>query len=312
LILVFNREFECQASLMRLKSDFCSSCWNRKQKKTWEDWLQWLADLDCPLEFEKPLQIPNQPFSFQTWLNACDQQLNQHPDWQARLTTPVWLKRQQIPVIPKMLKGGENKTPGITEISGLQTELTRMIDQIHTVQQRIANLETGSSQRSESPAAQTASKLIPATPEVPAALSVSGLSDPLGRPDLARTLERELQMHSKIPNAKGSGGSKSETDIPEPEIVKLKDAYLSYNRWCDQFDEVHLDLQEFVKETLRVASSHQISFQQFRYRILKNAKEVKQLESVLESFSRLRSAGVDINLAETESTRDSSQVDSNS
>ncbi len=284
----------------------------QETKKTWEDWLQWLADLDCPLEFEKPLQIPNRPFSFQTWLNACDQQLNQHPDWQARLTTPVWLKRQQITVIPKVLKGGENKTPGITEISGLQTELTRMIDQIHTVQQRIANLETGSAQRSESPAAQTASKLIPATPEVPAALSVSGLSDPLGRPDLARTLERELQMHSKIPNAKGSAGTKSETDIPEPEIVKLKDAYLSYNRWCDQFDDVHLDLQEFVKETLRVTSSHQISFQQFRYRILKNAKEVKQLESVLESFSRLRSAGVDINLAETESTRDSSQVDSNS
>ena len=279
----------------------------QETKKTWEDWLQWLADLDCPLEFEKPLQIPNRPFSFQTWLNACDQQLNQHPDWQARLTTPVWLKRQQITVIPKVLKGGENKTPGITEISGLQTELTRMIDQIHTVQQRIANLETGSAQRSESPAAQTESKLIPATPEVPA-----GLSDPLGRPDLARTLERELQMHSKIPNAKGSAGTKSETDIPEPEIVKLKDAYLSYNRWCDQFDEVHLDLQEFVKESLRVASSHQISFQQFRYRILKNAKEVKQLESVMESFSRLRSSGIDINLAETESTRESSEADSNS
>ena len=125
----------------------------QETKKTWEDWLQWLADLDCPLEFEKPLHIPNRPFSFQTWLNACDQQLNQHPDWQARLTTPVWLKRQQITVIPKVLKGGENKTPGITEISGLQTELTRMIDQIHTVQQRIAILETGSSQRSESPAA---------------------------------------------------------------------------------------------------------------------------------------------------------------
>jgi len=282
----------------------------QETKKTWEDWLQWLADLDCPLEFEKPLHIPNRPFSFQTWLNACDQQLNQHPDWQARLTTPVWLKRQQITVIPKVLKGGENKIPGITEISGLQTELTRMIDQIHTVQHRIVNLETGFAQGSESPAAQTTSKLIPVKPEVPAALSVSGLSDPLGRPDLARTLERELQIQSKIPNVKGSAVTKSDTDIPEPEIVKLKDAYLSYNRWCDQFDEVHLDLQEFVKETLRVRSSHQISFQQFRYRILKNAKEVKQLESVLESFSRLRSAGVDINLAETESTRESSEATS--
>ena len=39
-------------------------------KKTWEDWLQWLDDLDCPLTFEKPLQIPNRPFSFQTWLMA--------------------------------------------------------------------------------------------------------------------------------------------------------------------------------------------------------------------------------------------------
>jgi len=284
----------------------------QETKKTWEDWLQWLADLDCPLEFEKPLQIPNRPFSFQTLLDSCEQQLRQHPDWQARLTTPAWLKRQQIAVIPKVLKGGENKTPGITEISGLQTELTRMIDQIHTVQHRIVNLETGFAQGSESPAAQTTSKLIPVKPEVPAALSVSGLSDPLGRPDLARTLERELQIQSKIPNVKGSAVTKSDTDIPEPEIVKLKDAYLSYNRWCDQFDEVHLDLQEFVKETLRVTSSHQISFQQFRYRILRNAKEVKQLESVLESFSRLRSAGVDINLAETESTRESSEPASNS
>ena len=284
----------------------------QETKKTWEDWQKWLDDLDCPLRFEKPHQIPNRPFSFQTWLMACDHQLSQHPDWQARLSTPAWLIRQQIYVIPKMLKSREYKTPGISEIGGLQTELTRMIDQIHTVQQRIANLETGSSQRSESPAAQTASKLIPATSEMPAALSVSGLSDPLGRPDLARTLEMELQMHSKTPNAKGSAGTKSETDIPEPEIVKLKDAYLSYNRWCDQFDEVHLNLQEFVKETLRVASSHQISFQQFRYRILKNAKEVKQLESVMESFSRLRSSGIDINLAETESTMESSEADSNS
>ena len=36
----------------------------QETKKTWEDWLQWLADLDCPLEFEEPLQIPNRPFSF--------------------------------------------------------------------------------------------------------------------------------------------------------------------------------------------------------------------------------------------------------
>ena len=52
----------------------------QETKKTWEDWLQWLVDLDCPLSFEKPLQIPNRPFSFQSWLTACEQQLIQHPE----------------------------------------------------------------------------------------------------------------------------------------------------------------------------------------------------------------------------------------
>ncbi len=284
----------------------------QETKKTWEDWLQWMADLDCPLEFEKPLQIPNRPFSFQTWLDACEQQLSQHPDWQARLSTPAWLKRQQITVISKVLKSGENKTPGIAEIRGLQTELTRMIDQIHTVQQRISNLDTGSTQGSERPAAQTASQLTPSMPEVPAAIAVSGLSDPLGRPDLARKLEMELQMHSKTPNKKSSADSKSDTDISEPEIVKLKYAYLSYNRWCDQFNEVHLDLQKLVKGTLRVTSSHQISFQQFSHRILKNAKNFKQLKDVLESFTRLRGGGININLPEPSKTEETTGENSNS
>ena len=278
----------------------------QETKKKWEEWLQWLADLDCPLSFDKPLHIPNRPFSFQTWLTACEQQLSQHPDWQARLSTPAWLKRQQVTVMPKILKSGENQIPGIAEIGALNSELARLIDQIHTVQQRITHLETGTSQRTITPAGQSASKQIPAVTVPSVTLPVSGLSDPLGRPDLARTLERELQMLNKGGNTKASPNSKGGIDSPEPEIVSLKEAYLSFNRWCDQFDEVHLDLQEFVNGTLRVQSSHQISFQQFSHRILKNAKEVKELEHVLESFSRLRSGGVDINMVETLSTAESS------
>jgi len=281
-------------------------------KKTWEDWLQCMADLDCPIEFEKPIKIPNSPFSFQTWLDACEKQLSRHPEWQAKLSTPAWLKRQQITVIPKVLKHRENKTPGIAEIGGLQTELTRMIDQIHTVQQHIANLDTVYKPGSERSPAKTVSQPTPTMSEEPVTVAVSSLSDPLGRPDLARTLEMELQIHSKIANSKGSVGSKSDTEIPEPEIVNLKNAYLSYNRWCDQFDEVHLDLQGLVKETLRVANSHQISFQQFSHRILKNAKDFKQLKHVLESFSQLRSGGININLAEPANTKETSEVDSNS
>jgi len=279
----------------------------QETKKKWEEWLQWLADLDCPLSFDKPLHIPNRPFSFQTWLTACEQQLSQHPDWQARLSTPAWLKRQQVTVMPKILKSGENQIPGIAEIGALNSELARLIDQIHTVQQRMTHLETGTSQRTITPAGQSASKQIPAVTVPSVTLPVSGLSDSLGRPDLARTLERELQMLNKGGNTKASPNSKGGIDSPEPEIVSLKEAYLSFNRWCDQFDEVHLDLQEFVNGTLRVPSSHQISFQQFSHRVLKNAKELKELEHVMESFSRLRSGGVDIKMEESLSTAEISE-----
>ena len=281
----------------------------QETKKTWEDWLQWMADLDCPLEFEKPHQIPNRPFSFQIWFEACEQQISQHPEWHARLNTPAWLKRQNITVLPKVLKSRQNKTPGITEIGGLQTELTRMIDQIHTVQQRIANLDIGSKLWAEK---RSDSQQINTTHEEQTAIAVSGLSDTLGRPDLARTLEMELQIHNKMTNVKGTAVSKSDADILEPEIVELKTAYLSYNRWCDQFDEVHLDLQDLVKDTLRVANSHQISFQQFSHRILKNAKNVKQLKDVLESFTRLRGGGININLPEPSKTEETTGENSNS
>jgi hypothetical protein len=209
--------------------------------------------------------------------------------------------------MPKILKSGENQIPGIAEIGALNSELARLIDQIHTVQQRITHLETGTSQRTITPAGQSASKQIPAVTVPSVTLPVSGLSDPLGRPDLARTLERELQMLNKGGNTKASPNSKGGIDSPEPEIVSLKEAYLSFNRWCDQFDEVHLDLQEFVNGTLRVPSSHQISFQQFSHRVLKNAKELKELEHVMESFSRLRSGGVDIKMEESLSTAEISE-----
>ena len=282
----------------------------QETKKTWDEWMQWLADLDCPLKLEKPLQLPNLPFSFQTWLVSCEQQLIQYPEWQARLSTPAWLKRQKITVIPNTLKKGENLIPGISEIGGLNSELARLIDQIHSVQQRLTHLEAGSPQRSVVTGTQSASKQIPMVSVPSGTLPASGLSDTLGRPDLARTLERELQLLNQSNEKKGGLNSKEVADHNEPEIVSLKEAYLSYNRWCDQFEEVHLNLQEFVNGLLRVPSSHQISFQQFSHRILKKAKEEKELQNVLESFSRLRKGGIDINLAETSNTLDISKSES--
>ena len=141
-------------------------------------------------------------------------------------------------------------------------------------------------------------------------MPASGLSDPLGRPDLARTLEREMQMASKGKNISNSDNPGSDSDLTEPEIVTLKEAYLTYNNWCDQFDDVHLDLQEFVNGDLKVKGSHKISFKQFKHRILKQAIDEKQLENVFESFARLRSSGIDINLSENGQKEHESESDS--
>ena len=282
----------------------------QETKKTWDGWIQWLAEIECPITFEKPLQIPNRPFSFQTWLTSCEQQLNQYPEWQARLSTPAWLKRQQITVFPNIIQSSDKKALEASELSGLQAELTRMVDQIHTVQQRISHLETGASKSSAQSIHQSASQQIPSMTVSKSTLPASGLSDPLGRPDLARTLEREMQMASKGKSIKGSAIPGSDPDGAEPKLVSLKEAYLTYNNWCDQFDDVHLDLQEFVDGELRVKGSHKISFKQFKHRLLKNAIEGKPLEGVLESFARLRSSGIDINLSENEQKENDSESDS--
>ncbi len=267
----------------------------QETKKTWDGWIQWLAEIDCPITFEKPLQIPDRPFSFKTWLASCEKQLIQHHEWQARLSTPAWLKRQRITVLPNFVQSGNKKILEVTELSGLQAELTRMIDQIHTVQQRISHLETGDSKISTQSINKSTSPQIPEMTAPRSTLPATGLSDPLGRPDLARTLEREMQMANKSKSLKDSD---SENDFDEPEIVPLKEAYLTYNNWCEQFNDVHLYLQEFVNGELRVKGSHKISFKQFKHRLLKKALDVKQLDGVLESFSRLRSSGIDINLSE--------------
>ena len=185
-----------------------------------------------------------------------------------------------------------------------------MVDQIHTVQQRISHLETGASKSSAQSIHQSASQQIPSMAVSKSTLPASGLSDPLGRPDLARTLEREMQMASKGKNIKSSAISGADPEAAEPKLVSLKEAYLTYNNWCDQFDDVHLDLQEFVNGELRVKGSHKISFKQFKHRLLKNAIDGKQLEGVYESFARLRSSGIDINLSENEQKENDSEPDS--
>ena len=263
----------------------------QETKKNWEEWIDLLSVIDCPISFEKPLNLKNSRFNFQTLISLCEQQLIKFPDWQTRFSSPSWLIRQKIFVIPRILKKFENQVLHIEEIGGLNLELTRLIDQIHNVQKIITNLETGTS-NIKSKDFSSGMNLSTSEFKTP----TSGLSDSLGRPDLARTIERELQLKNKVNSSVNLTKVKEGLETNEPQIVPLKEAYLSFNNWCDQFDEVHLDLQQFVEGDLRVTGSHEISYQQFCHRILKKALEVKELQNVLETFSRLRSGGVDKNL----------------
>ena len=118
-----------------------------------------------------------------------------------------------------------------------------------------------------------------------------------------------MQMASKGKKLKGSAIADFDSELSEIEIIPLKQAYLTYNNWCDQFDDVHIDLDEFVNGELRVKGSHKISFKQFKHRLLKKAIDLNQLEGVLESFVRLRSSGIDIKLSEIEQEENDSEQD---
>ncbi len=308
-------------SILETLDDKLQQYWlEQETKKTWEEWMQWLQDLDCPLNLDRPLDIPDRPFSFRTMFTASEPQLRQHSDWMTRLTTPTWLRRQQIVIMPNLLKRGNVVSPAVAEVSALQVELTRLIDQIHMVQQRMGHLEA-SSQKPRSVVAN-----IPVTAPVNPQMTpkpqvvqqqvrapISGMQNrmqpqqrppsPMGKPDLARTLERELQIINSTAAISSTTFTDEEENKNEPEIMPLYEAYLSYNSWCDQFMEVNLNLQEFIKGELRVPSSHQISFKQFRHRILREANDPDELTQVLESFSRLRKDGVDINIKGEESIK---------
>ena len=114
----------------------------QETKKTWEEWLDLLSNFDCKITFEKPVKIPNRPFNFQTLLAACEEQLIHYPEWQAKFSTPAWLIKQKLDILPNSLGIDENQLPGVAEISALNSELARLIDQVHNVQHRLAHMET--------------------------------------------------------------------------------------------------------------------------------------------------------------------------
>ena len=112
--------------------------------KTWAEWQNWLNTQGCPFELNPPSHLSlERPLNYQKFLEASEIQMKQHPEWQARLCTPSWLQKQRIKLVPKELKKKPSPTAEGLDLDSLQTELTRLVDQIHNVQQQMGYLESG-------------------------------------------------------------------------------------------------------------------------------------------------------------------------
>lgn len=256
--------------------------------KTWGEWQSWLNNQGCHMELTHPLNLSKErPINYQKFLEVTESQLNLAPEWQAKLCTPSWVQRHRIKLVPKELKKvSSSQTEGL-DLDSLQTELTRLVDQIHMVQQQMGHLETGKKiskpqlAREISEVAQSSLQFRP----------VAGL---MGRPDATLMLQRELKIVANFEK----GPKKKEDDFIEPEIVPLKEAYLSFNRWLDQFEDIHLELSPYFQKPLRIPSSHEISFIQFCHRLKRETSNPQKLDQALQSFERVRENGVDLNLPE--------------
>ena len=114
--------------------------------KTWAEWQNWLNTQGCPFELNPPSHLSlERPLNYQKFLEASEIQMKQHPEWQARLCTPSWLQKQRIKLVPKELKKKPSPTAEGLDLNSLQTELTRLVDQIHNVQQQMGHLESSRS-----------------------------------------------------------------------------------------------------------------------------------------------------------------------
>ncbi len=257
--------------------------------KIWEDWRGWLQDRGCPYQLQRPPHLPdNRPFNYQTFLKACESQMVSHPEWQARLCTPSWLQRHHIKLVPEALKKKTGGGPGV-DLTTLQADLTRLVDQIHSIQQQMGHLEG-----SPAPSVPSLAKEISAATQSTAGLNAK--ISLLAKPDAARLLERELRLAGKSPGHFEKASAKEEQEPAIPKIVPLKDAYLTFNRWCEQFEDINLMLGKHVNGPLRVAGSHEISYVQFCHRLRRLAQNAAGLEHDLEAFARLRKNGVNVNL----------------
>ena len=176
------------------------------------------------------------------------------------------------------------------------------MDHIHQVQQSLGGSTPSSAGMTQSP---TTMKHHPITTTPHPVLNSNAVMQ--ARPVMMKSgmpqyIDTELLI--KTSTAPKKSPHHVEEDKPkEPEIVQLRNAYLSFNGWCSQFKEVGIELDQLTEGPLAVQSSHQISFRQFTHRFIRKLKSPElesQFDEYTQSFERMRSAGVDLSLPSPE------------
>lgn len=272
--------------LQRLEQQLQRHWVSQETRRTWAEWNQWISAAGCEVAPPLPATLDaSSKVPYQFWLEHAEPVLDAHPDWLSRLGSPAWLQRHQVQVTPQQLKEGPG-SGGLDsqDLNSLQTELARLVDQIHVVQQQLR----GTSPLKPSPFA-TAHR--PASTPPPAGTVPP--RTPLLSPQL---LQREFQHPPESSEPKKEDAPAS----TEPKYATLRETYLSFNAWCDQLEELEIPLAEEIAGEVRVPSSHAISFRQFGHRLLRRAQDdqaQERLQHYLDRFEQLRQDGVDTNLS---------------
>jgi hypothetical protein len=253
---------------------------------TWKEWAGWVKQAGCEIALPRPETLSeSKRLNYMEWLRYSEAAFEPYPDWAMRLSNPNWLARFDLKIAPEVLreKGTSSSAAPHVDMGHLQTELARLIDQIHVVQQQIGG------GRNSGPSSSAGLPPLPDFNEPPS----SGALRPLPSTQL---LETEMLLKQRAPKPK----PKEESHVPE--LVPLREAYLTFNAWCAQFEELHIHLQELLEEpVLMPRSTHPISFRQFGHRLsrrIQDPEHLTQLERYLKTFERMRQNGVDINLPE--------------
>ena len=270
--------------------------WQRKEsRKTWQEWLKWLEQIQCPLRVDQPEKVsPGDQINYQTFLHFSETALAHLPDWESKLTTLNWVEAHDLCLLPTNWASpniiATKSTPGqpeqhkyLTEedLAGTHQALLRLAEEVDKVKGRLEQIERQSIQQPRrvpmpSPPLPGGSPLKQPPPQAP--------PSPPSTPMMSQTLENELRFRPP-PELK------PKTYVPESfdennafPARPLDEAYLSFNEWCDHLYSIRLNIQELSEENLKVESSRPISFLQFSHRLERRVTSSDRLHDLLETF----------------------------